>query len=309
MCLFRSLGFCQCFEMDLKVGRMGIDPSPLLHTNPCCSFHEMDIGTHPFLTYFKGFKGVEIFCENDLEAPRSSITLNLTRTDNHNNTQATHTHQHTQQAYASARKQRHASNCNSKHKKACAHAHVPALPCQRRFQLEGEGLLRHGFWSLSRDEKYTPPPWKPPFPLFRALRPLIWCVSFYPDLWCILFSLVSQGHGIHHSLFCSVTLGSGDRPPRRWCILFFPCWGLGVVLEKSGALASFSQRSSVFRVTAHRRQDQSRIMWSLRKGCWCSEETSTAQMADSLTPTHIEASSKLRKTLSTPHIFIFQRPF
>ena len=39
--------------------------------------------------------------------------------------------------------------------------------------------------------------------------------TFFPDLWCIPFSLFSQEKGIHHSFFCSATLGSGDRPRKE----------------------------------------------------------------------------------------------
>ena len=32
-----------------------------------------------------------------------------------------------------------------------------------------------------------------------------------------LFPCFSQGNGIHHSFFCSVTSGSGDRPRKEGC--------------------------------------------------------------------------------------------
>ena len=45
------------------------------------------------------------------------------------------------------------------------------------------------------------------------------------------FPLFSQEKGIHHSFFCSVTWGSGDRPKKEGCqgggvYSFFPCGGL-----------------------------------------------------------------------------------
>ena len=60
-------------------------------------------------------------------------------------------------------------------------------------------------------KKYTPPPWKPSFFLFRGLR----LYGVYPSFrtYCVYpFPLFSQENGIHHSFFCSVTSGSGDRP-------------------------------------------------------------------------------------------------
>ena len=80
---------------------------------------------------------------------------------------------------------------------------------------------------VKRQKKYTPPPWRPSlFFFFRGLRlygvyPSFRTYGVYP------FPLFSQENGIHHSLFCSVTSGSGDRlrkegVPRWWCILFFP---------------------------------------------------------------------------------------
>ena len=53
-----------------------------------------------------------------------------------------------------------------------------------------------------------------------------------PDFsrWCIVypFPLFSQANSMHHSFFCSVTLGSGDRPRKEGChsggvYSFFPC--------------------------------------------------------------------------------------
>ena len=52
--------------------------------------------------------------------------------------------------------------------------------------------------------------------LFQGLRPLC-CIPSFPDLCCILFSLVFPGNSIHHSFFCSVTSGSGDRPRNEGC--------------------------------------------------------------------------------------------
>ena len=40
--------------------------------------------------------------------------------------------------------------------------------------------------------------------------------TLFLGLWCIPFSLVFP-NGIHHSLFCSVTWGSGDRPREQGC--------------------------------------------------------------------------------------------
>ena len=54
----------------------------------------------------------------------------------------------------------------------------------------------------------------PPFFLFRGLRlygvyPSFCTCGVYP------FPLFSQANGIHHSFFCSVTSGLGDRPRKE----------------------------------------------------------------------------------------------
>ena len=56
----------------------------------------------------------------------------------------------------------------------------------------------------------------PPFFLFLGLRlygvyPSFRTYGVYP------FPLFSQANGIHHSFFCSVTSGSGDRPRKEGC--------------------------------------------------------------------------------------------
>ena len=56
----------------------------------------------------------------------------------------------------------------------------------------------------------------PPFFLFLGLR-LYGVLPFFPDLWCMPLSLVFPGKCIHHSFFCSVTSGSGDRPRKEGC--------------------------------------------------------------------------------------------
>ena len=76
-------------------------------------------------------------------------------------------------------------------------------------------------------KEYTPPPWKPSFFLFQGLRlygvyPSFRTYGVYP------FPLFSQENGIHHSFFCSVTSGSGDRPRKEGChgggvYSFCPC--------------------------------------------------------------------------------------
>ena len=76
-------------------------------------------------------------------------------------------------------------------------------------------------------KKYTPPPWRPPFFLFPGLRlygvyPSFRTYGVYP------FPLFSQENGVHHSFFCSVTSGSGDRPRKEGSrgggvYSFFPC--------------------------------------------------------------------------------------
>ena len=76
---------------------------------------------------------------------------------------------------------------------------------------------------------------KPPFFLYRGLRlygvyPSFRTYGVYP------FPLFSQENGIHHSFFCSVTSGSGDRPRKEGChgggvYSFFPC------LESAGEAA------------------------------------------------------------------------
>ena len=68
----------------------------------------------------------------------------------------------------------------------------------------------------------------PPFFLFPGLRlygvyPSFRTYGVYP------FPLFSQANGIHHSLFCFVTSGSGDRPRKEGChgggvYSFFPCF-------------------------------------------------------------------------------------
>ena len=63
-------------------------------------------------------------------------------------------------------------------------------------------------------KKYAPPPWRPPFFLFLGLRfyglyPSFGTYGVYP------FPLLSQANGIHHSFFCSVTSGSGNRPRKE----------------------------------------------------------------------------------------------
>ena len=63
-------------------------------------------------------------------------------------------------------------------------------------------------------KKYTPPPWRPSFFSFPGLRlygvyPSFQAYGIYP------FPLFSQENSIHHSFFCSVTSGSGDRPRKE----------------------------------------------------------------------------------------------
>ena len=84
-----------------------------------------------------------------------------------------------------------------------------------------------GIAIISGRKKYTPPPWKPSFFPFQGLRlygvyPSFRTYGVYP------FPLFSQENGIHHSGFCSVTSGSGDRPRKEGChsggvYSFFPC--------------------------------------------------------------------------------------
>ena len=67
----------------------------------------------------------------------------------------------------------------------------------------------------------------PPFFLFRGLR----LYGVYPSFrtyGVYLFPLFSQENGMHHSFFCSVTSGSGDRPRKEGChgggvYSFSPC--------------------------------------------------------------------------------------
>ena len=69
--------------------------------------------------------------------------------------------------------------------------------------------------SIREEKSKTPPPWRPPpFFLFPGLRlygvyPSFQTYGVYP------FPLFSQENGIHHSFFCSVTSGSGDRPRKE----------------------------------------------------------------------------------------------
>ena len=51
---------------------------------------------------------------------------------------------------------------------------------------------------------------------FRILRPL-WCIPSLRTFGVYHFPLFSRGDGIHPSLFCSVTSGSGNRPREEGC--------------------------------------------------------------------------------------------
>ena len=98
--------------------------------------------------------------------------------------------------------------------------HSPILQVPKRL------FRRVGLWLHQGRKQYTPPPWKPSF-FFRGLRLYGVYLSFrtygaYP------FFLFSHENGIHHSFFCSVTSGSGDRPRKEGChgggvYSFFPC--------------------------------------------------------------------------------------
>ena len=71
---------------------------------------------------------------------------------------------------------------------------------------------------LQGRKKYTPPPWRPSF--FFFLFPGLRLYGVYPSFrtyGVYPFPLFSQENGIHHSFFCSVTLGSGDRPSKEGC--------------------------------------------------------------------------------------------
>ena len=61
--------------------------------------------------------------------------------------------------------------------------------------------------------------------LFQGLRPL-WCIPFFRTYGVYPFPLFSQENGIHHSFFCFVTSGSGDRPRKEGRhgggVYFFP---------------------------------------------------------------------------------------
>ena len=84
-------------------------------------------------------------------------------------------------------------------------------------QPKDKSLRRTSLPLTSRDsgrKKYTPPPWRPSVFSFSGSEAL-WCIPFFPDLWCTPFSLVSQENGMHHSFFCPVTPGSGDRPRKE----------------------------------------------------------------------------------------------
>ena len=63
-------------------------------------------------------------------------------------------------------------------------------------------------------KKYTPPPWRPSFFLFPGLR-LYGVYSSFRTYGVYPFPLFSQENGIHHSFFCSVSVGSGDRPRKE----------------------------------------------------------------------------------------------
>ena len=77
-------------------------------------------------------------------------------------------------------------------------------------------------------EKYTPPPWRPSFFSFSGSEAL-WCIPFFPDLWCTLVSLVSPGKWYTPLLFLLCDLGVGRQTEKRgvpqwWCILLFPLY-------------------------------------------------------------------------------------
>ena len=102
---------------------------------------------------------------------------------------------------------------------------------------------------LQGRKKYTPPPWRHSFFfLFLGLRlygvyPSFWTYGVYP------FPLFSQENGIHHSFFCSVTLGSGDRPRKEGSrgggvYSFFPCFG--ALRSETLRILTFSKESRPF---------------------------------------------------------------
>ena len=108
------------------------------------------------------------------------------------------------------------------------------------------GALRSGNFQQGR-KKYTPPPWKPSFFSFWGLRLYgVYGIPFFPDLWCIPFSLVFPGKWYTPWVFLLCDLGVGRQTekggvPRWWCILFFPVQGS---LGNFGLLLSSSERTS-----------------------------------------------------------------
>ena len=79
------------------------------------------------------------------------------------------------------------------------------------WKLQQSGFSKHAFrevpfgWKTQEEGKagtkkvYTTTV-ETPFFCFSGSEAL-WYVPFFPDLWCIPFSLVSQENGLHHSFF------------------------------------------------------------------------------------------------------------
>ena len=74
----------------------------------------------------------------------------------------------------------------------------------------------------------------------RGVYPSFRTYGVYP------FPLFSQENGIHHSCFCSVTSGSGDRPRKEGChggvYSFFPCLFSEMVPEKASQSRSWNSQ-------------------------------------------------------------------
>ena len=151
------------------------------------------------------------------------------------------------------------------------------------------------------------------FFLFQGLRPL-WHMPFYS------LSLVFPGDGIHHSLLCSVTSGSGDRPRKEGCDgggvhcflpgLYFShpkmeTSGVAICFE-SGEASTRTPPSSMSALLT-RLSEHSRTRWLYARFCERSQKTITGESANWGKVLQKEARSRnLHLSLCILHFFFFE---
>ena len=71
--------------------------------------------------------------------------------------------------------------------------------------------------------------------------------TLLPDLWCTPFSLVSQGNGIHLSIFCTVTGRATDRERRGATVVVYTLSSIQTPRQKATRMAETVEKRRALR--------------------------------------------------------------